>query len=84
MSKSFYSLAEIASRWGCSHSTVLTLVRSGNLQAVDISSNPGGRSRFIVPAESLEDFELLRTVTPPSTPVKRHVKVRKRDVIEFI
>ena len=80
-----FRLADIATRWGCSHSSVLSLVRSGELAAIDISTNPAGRSRYIVPVESLEAFELRRTVAPPSPNTKRRAAVRGRnDVIEFI
>ena len=79
-----YSLAEVAERWGCSHSSVLALVYSGDLSAIDISTNPAGRSRYIVPADALHEFEQRRTVAPPSAPPKRRVKVHRGDVIEFI
>ena len=84
MSKSFYNLAEISTRWGCCHSSVLSLVRSGELSAVDISTNPRGRSRYVVAAESLEDFETRRTITPPSAPTKRRAKIKRDGIIEFI
>ena len=84
MNEPFYNLTEIATRWGCCHSSVLSLVKSGQLTALDISSNPSGRARYIVSADALDEFELRRTVSPPSPPVKRRAKVRRGDVIEFI
>jgi len=84
MSKQSYTLAEVAERWSCCHSSVLSLVKSGELSAIDISSNPAGRSRYIVPFDALADFEARRTVSPPSAPTKRRPKLTRRDVIEFI
>ncbi len=80
--KPFYTLAELAERWCCSHSTVLTHVRQGTLRAVDISSNSKGRSHYIVPTEAVEAFEAGRMTQPP-TPAKSRAKVRSQDVIEF-
>jgi len=84
MSKKSFTLAEVATRWSCSHSTALAHVRSGELHAIDISTKPEGRSHYIVPAESLEAFESRRTVAAPSPPAKRRAKIKRRDVIEFI
>lgn len=83
MSKHAFTLAEVASRWSCSHSTVLSLVRSGELTAIDISTNPAGRSRYIIRADDLDAFECRRTVAAPVAPAKRP-KIKRRDVIEFI
>ena len=82
--KEHYSLQEIADRWGVSHSTVLTHVYGGELRAIDVSTNPKGKSRYIVPAESLEAFEAARTTPPAEKPLKRkRVRVRQGEVIEF-
>jgi len=75
-----HSLADIATRWGCCHSHVLSLVRSGALQAINIGM--GSRARYIVSAESLDDFESARTTRPPAPKQKRR-RVRREDVIEF-
>lgn len=82
--KEFYTLAEIAERWGVSHSTVLMHVYDGTLQAVDVSTNPKRRSRYIVPTENLEAFETSRTTEPPA-PTTKHKRVRlpAGAVIEF-
>lgn len=84
VAKEHYTLLEIAERWGVSHSTVLTHVYTGDLRALDISTNPKGKSRFIVPAEALADFEAARATPPPDQPLRRkRVKVRSGEVIEF-
>ena len=76
-----YSLADIAVRWNCCHSTVLNLVRRGDLRAINIGT--GRRSRYVVTAEALDDFEARRTVTPPAPAPKRRVRVNRGDVIQF-
>ena len=81
--KSAYSLADVAARWGCCHSHVLSLVRSGELAAIDISTNPAGRARYIVTDDALDAFEQRRTVAPPAPAPKRRARVRRDDVIEF-
>ncbi len=84
MNKHASTLAQIATRWQCSHSTVLSHVKSGALAAIDISTNPAGRSHYIVTEDALYEFERSRTVAPPFQPNKRRAKVRRDDVIEFI
>jgi hypothetical protein len=82
--KEHYTLAEIAERWGVSHGTVLTHVYTGDLRALDISTSPKGRSRFIVRTEDLLAFEAARETPPAEPPPKRkRVKVRQGEVIEF-
>lgn len=77
-----YSLSEIAERWRCCHSHVLSLVRRGDLVAINIGT--GSRSRYVVTSEALDDFEQRRTVTPPAAlEKKRRANIRRGDVIEF-
>lgn len=58
------TVAEIAERYGVSQHTILGWIRTGELRAVDVSRNPGGRPRWRVTEESLAAFEALRTPTP--------------------
>jgi len=83
--KEHYSLQEIADRWGVSHSTVLTHVYGGELRAIDVSTNPRGKSRYIVPTESLEAFEAARATPPPEQPAapRKRVRIPAGSVIEF-
>lgn len=74
--KAFFTLSELAERWGISHTSVLNLVYKGDLLAVDVSTNPRKRSRFIVPADALEAFEDSRATEPPERPVTKHRRVR--------
>ena len=83
----FNSVAELAERWGKSHSAVLSLIYSGQLRAIDVSANPRNRSTFRIPQSAVEDFEQRRTVKSiPDAPAPRRqrVKIRPGSVIEFI
>ncbi len=84
--KPTFTLGQIAEHWGCSHGTVLSHVYSGELVAIDISTNPAGRSRYIVRAEDLEEFERRRTTLPVQAKAKRRTRARIRpgEVTEFI
>lgn len=81
-----YTLLEVAERLRCSRSTAESLIRLGLLEAIDTSTNPTGRRRYIVTAEALEEFEAKRTTKPPEPePVRRRrrVAVPAGGVIEF-
>jgi hypothetical protein len=71
--------ADLCDRWRCSHSHVLNLIRSGDLVAINIGT--GGRARYVVTEEALEDFEAGRAVRPPQQQQKRRAK--RTDVIQF-
>jgi hypothetical protein len=80
-----WTLQAIADRWGCSHSTVLHHVYTGELRSIDISTNPSKRSRYIVPDDALEEFETKRTMPPSDVdvPKRKRVRVKSGEVIEF-
>lgn len=79
-----HSVAAIASRWGTSHSHVLGLIYSGALQAIDISTNPAGRSHYIIRDEVLQEFEAGRTVAAQQPAKRRRVRRASPPVVEFI
>ena len=84
--KEHFTLTEVAKRWGSSHSTVLTLVYQGGLRAIDISTNPKGKRRFVVPVVALEAFEAERMTDPPESlpkQKKKRVKIPKDGIVEF-
>lgn len=85
MTKETFTLADIAERWCCCHSTVLAHVRSGRLPAIDISTNPSKRSRYVVRANDLEEFEHRRTVAPIEvTPKRRRARIRPSQILDII
>ena len=81
----FFTLDAIATRWGVSHGTVLTLVYQGVLRAIDISTNPRRKSRYVVPPEALTEFEASRMTPPPSPPPppRRRPRAAQSEVIEY-
>ncbi len=83
--KEHFTLGEIAERWGVSHGTVLTLVYRGDLRAINVSTNPRGKGRYIVPTAVLLEFEQSRTTAQPPRPAAktRRLKVPAGAVIEF-
>lgn len=67
-----YSVEDIRRRYSVSEGTVLTWIKNGELKAVDISRNPGGRPRWRITGNALIDFEKARTSgTPAPTPRKK-------------
>jgi hypothetical protein len=79
------SLDAIAARWGVSHGTVLNHVYSGALRAIDVSTNPRRKSRYVVPPEALAEFEASRMTPPPSPPPppRRRPRAAQSEVIEY-
>jgi len=61
---------------------VLTWIKSGELRAVNIATNPRGRPRYLIDLKDVEAFEARRSVhKTPSTGRRR--KPPSGDVIEF-
>lgn len=72
MSDHYLTPPELARRWGTNPSRVVSLIRRGELAAIDFSAEPGvGRPRWKVPPEAIAQFEARRsnlntqTATPP-------------------
>lgn len=55
------TVREVAERLSIRQHGVLTLIRSGELRAVDVSLKPGGKPRWRILPEDLEGFLLRRT-----------------------
>jgi hypothetical protein len=74
---------ELARRWGIDSAKILTWIRSGELRAINASTRPCGRPRYLIDERDIEIFELRRAVGgPPQTPRRRRAK--QMDVIEFV
>ena len=82
MSSRTLPVKEVCERYGVSGHTVLGWIRRGELRAIDVSRQRGGKPRWRITQESLEAFELIRTHTPPPPPTRRR-KRQHHDVIEF-
>ncbi len=55
---------QIAKLWGCSIKKVVWFIRSGQLRAVNLASNPTGRPRYVIDLADIEAFEIARQVVP--------------------
>ena len=61
MSDRFYSVKKIAELLGVRQHQILALIRSGELRAIDISLQPGGRRRWRINSDDFDGFILRRT-----------------------
>jgi hypothetical protein len=73
---------QLARRLRVSPDKVLTWIKSGELRAVNVATNPKGRPRFVIDPNDVEAFEARRSVhkKPPATRRRRQAS---DDVIEF-
>lgn len=75
-----YGVKDICKRFSVGEHTVLGWIRRGELRAIDVSRQRGGRPRWRIAAEAISAFELARTPRPqlartrrkPQTNVKRY------------
>ena len=73
--------SQVAQQLGVDQGKVLDWIHSGQLVAVNVATNSGGRPRWRVSQESLAEFLTRRkSQTPPSTRPRRKTK---SDVTEF-
>jgi len=68
-----HSVKQVAEQLGIRTHGVLSLIRSGELQAVDVSLVKGGRPRWRIFPDDLEGFIIRRTHQAP-TPRRRRRK----------
>lgn len=66
-----YSVKDLQERYGVGEHTVLGWIRRGELRAIDVSRQRGGRPKWRITEEALADFEAARTATPPPTRSRR-------------
>jgi len=71
IAKEKFTPPELAAKWGIDAQKVLAWIRSGELRAIDASTTPGGRRRFLIDVADIASFEERRTVQPPPTPAER-------------
>ena len=56
---------------------VLNWIRSGELRAINVAANIGGRPRWRIPADELEKFLIMRQSTGPPLPRPRRRRTGK-------
>jgi excisionase family DNA binding protein len=65
---------EIAKRYGVDEHKVHHWIQTGELPAVNVATNTGGRPRYRISPSDLAIFELARTVGPQVKAVRRRRK----------
>ena len=57
---------QVAALWGISPDKVVYWIQSGELRAIDASTNRGARPRYLIDRDDLADFEQSRLVASPT------------------
>jgi len=70
---------QVAAMWGISVAKVVGWIRSGELRAIDASSNRKQRPRYLIDIEDLAEFEQRRSTIPRPKSVPR----RRRQVDDY-
>lgn len=73
---------EVAALFGISPDKVLAWIHSGELQAVNVATRPGGRPRWRIDQADLMAFEQRRAATPPA-PICRVRRKKQSGIIDF-
>ena len=74
---------ELAKRWGIDPAKVLTWIRAGELRAIDASTRPGGRPRYLIDERDVAAFEERRAVCSSPRPAARKDRRQTAGVTEF-
>ena len=64
LGKRKFTPLEVAVMWGVSKEKIIAWIRSGELRAIDASTQRAHRPRFLVDLTDLQDFEARRAVIP--------------------
>ncbi|MBC7853296.1 MAG: helix-turn-helix domain-containing protein [Pirellulaceae bacterium] len=75
MMLSFLTVPQVAESLGIDPGKVLAWIRKGELVAVNIAHDSGGRPRWRIREAALDAF-LLRRQSQPPTPVRRRTTAR--------
>ena len=77
---------EVARSWGISPDKIVAWIRSGELPAIDASTQRAQRPRYLIDVDDLRDFEARRSTTPEPTPEpkpRRRQRQKSDQVIQF-
>jgi excisionase family DNA binding protein len=76
------TIRDLCDRYSVTEHTVLGWIRSGELRAINVGrSLRTKKPRWRILAESLQDFEALRTASPPPPRARR--RKQRADVIDY-
>jgi hypothetical protein len=79
----FYTPPKLAKRWGCDDGKVHRYIRSGELRAINLATEPSGRPRWRIALSDILAFERNRMNAPPPTPSPRKRPPKDDDTIKF-
>ena len=75
---------KLAKQWGVSPDKIIAFIKSGELPAIDVSTNRGSpRPRFLIDIADVEAFEMSRAVIPPAPKTKRRRRRRDPAIREY-
>lgn len=77
-----YSPGQLATNLGITVDKVLNWIRTGQIDAIDVSTDRQGRPRYRIDAEAIAKFKAARSPAPPPKS-KRRKKKSLEGVIEF-
>ena len=61
----------LAREWGVEPAKILSWLRSGELRGVNLAASLGGRARWKIPPDAIEDFLRRRSSSPEPRPTRR-------------
>ena len=84
--KSFLTPPELAEHLGVKASKVITWIKNGELEALNVATDPGGRPRFRISREAVKKFEQRRATQPLPKPPKKYRRRKNTDggFVEYI
>jgi transposase len=77
-----FGVKDLQERFAVGEHTVLGWIRRGELRAINVGRKTDGRPKWRITPEALNEFELLRSATPPAKATRR--RKQPNDVVEFI
>ena len=79
-----YTVKQIQERYGISQHSVLYLISTNQLKAINVGRDPGKlKPRWRITEQALREFEEARAASPPPPKPTRRRR-EQTDVIEFI
>ena len=78
-----FSPGELAKNLGITQDKVLNWIRSGKLEAIDVSQDQQGRPRYRIDADAIARFKAARQPAPPPKIERRKKKRSMEGIIQF-
>lgn len=78
----FLTVKAVAESLGMRQDAVLTLIRSGQLKAFNVALKPGGKPRWRIAADALQEFIASRTYQP-TAPRRRRRRTQDKKIRKY-